>query len=252
MKKSLLVLLALVMILTGCSGGSKKEPAASSNETPVINNDAVNNEDTAENVDPEFGVKVGDDGDNFVSGLVIGEKDCSRSDLWLEVYAGVSGLYMMIEDGWKVTDESIEAVENHYGCSFDSVELAYGENVILQLEKDGKTIEVKVKNDWDPELTDPIEYGTVYSVWVSDFASLGMEIDMPDLYWHFGPEDTFDDYVERIKDYDVTVKDIRKNYIRFYERVETFSENGEDWDCFMNLMFDENGILDFINVGSLD
>ena len=75
---------------------------------------------------------------------------------------------------------------------------------------------------------------------------------MPDLHKHFGPEETFDDYVYRIKDYDVTVKEIRNNYIRFYERVEGFDENDEDWDCFMNLIFDENGILDFINVGSLD
>lgn len=253
MKKTVLVLMALVMMLAGCSGSSEKEPASNINETPVVENETVNDEITEENIDPEFGVKVDpEDGDHYVSGVNIGEKDCNRSDLWLNIYLGVTGLYMMYEDDWKVTDESIAAIENHYGCRFDDVMLPYGEDVILQLEKGGKTIDVKVKCTWDSEYGDPIEDGTVYAVWVGDFASLGMEINISDLNWNFGPEETFEDYVDKIQRYDVTVNDIRKNYIRFYERVQAFDDNEEDWDCYMNLIFDENGILDFINIGSLD
>lgn len=251
MKKIIILLTAILMMstmLVGCSDSSENEPTAVANETT----DTDNNENTADNIDSNFGVRVTDDGDSYISGLLIGEKDCKHSDLWLEVYIGTTSLNDMIEDGWKVTDNSISQIEKFYGCSFDDVELAYGEKVFLDLEKDGLEISVKVKSDFDPEYTDPIGFAYVYSVWVNDFASLGMELWMPDLHKHFGPEETFDDYVYLIKDYDVTVKEIRNNYIRFYERVEGFDENDEDWDCFMNLMFDENGILDFINVGNLD
>lgn len=265
-------------MLVGCSDRSENESTAVASETTDTDNnentadsidsnfgvsvteavaseitDTDNNENTADNIDSNFGVRVTDDGDHCITGLNIGEKDCKRSDLWLEVYMGATSLDMMIEDGWKVTDKSISEIEKFYGCSFDDVELASGEKVFLDLEKDGVDISVKVKNDdFDPEYNLPIGLAAVYSVWVGDFASLGMELYMPDLYTHFGPEETFDDYVYRIKDYDVTVKEIRNNYIRFYERVKGFDENDEDWDCFMNLIFDENGILDFINVGSLD
>ena len=235
-------------MLVGCSNSSDNESTVVANETT----DTDNNENTADNIDSNFGVRVTDDGDSNISSLLIGEKDCKHSDLWLEVYMGLTSLNDMIEDGWKVTDNSISQIEKFYGCSFDDVELAYGEKVFLDLEKDGVDISVKVKSDFNPEFTDPIGYAYVYSVWVNDFASLGMELWMPDLHQHFGPEETFDDYVYQIKVEDVTVKEIRNNYIRFYERVKGFDENDEDWDCFMNLMFDENGILDFINVGSLD
>ena len=251
MKKIIILLTAILMMstmLVGCSDSSENGSTAVASETTDIDD----NENTADNIDSNFGVRVTDDGDHYISGLKIGEKDCKPIDLWLEVYMGATSLDMMIEDGWKVTDKSISVIEKNYGCSFDDVELAYGEKVFLDLEKDGVDISVKVKNDFDPEYTVPIGLVAVYSVWVGDFASLGMELDMPDLHKHFGPEETFDDYVYRIKDYDVTVKEIRNNYIRFYERVEGFDENDEDWDCFMNLIFDENGILDFINVGSLD
>ena len=251
MKKIIILLTAILMMstmLVGCSDSSENESTAVANETT----DTDNNENTADNIDSNFGVRVTDDGDNNISGLKIGEKDCKPIDLWLEVYIGATSLNTMIEDGWKVTDKSISEIEKFYGCSFDDVELAYGEKVFLDLEKDGLEISVKVKSDFNPEYTDPIGFAYVYSVWVSDFASLGMELWMPDLHKHFGPEETFDDYVYLIKDYDVAVKEIRNNYIRFYERVEGFDENEEDWDCFMNLMFDENGILDFINVGNLD
>ena len=281
MKKIIILLTAILMMstmLVGCSDSSENGSTAVASETTDTDNnentadsidsnfgvrvteavaseitDTDNNENTADNIDSNFGVRVTDDGDHYISGLKIGEKDCKPIDLWLEVYMGATSLDMMIEDGWKVTDKSISEIEKFYGCSFDDVELAYGEKVFLDLEKDGVEISVKVKNDdFDPEYNLPIGLAGVYSVWVGDFASLGMELDMPDLHKHFGPEETFDDYVYRIKDYDVTVKEIRNNYIRFYERVEGFDENDEDWDCFMNLIFDENGILDFINVGSLD
>ncbi len=251
MKKIIILLTAILMMSTmllGCSDSSENESTAVASETTDIDD----NENTADNIDSNFGVRVTDDGDHCITGLEIGEKDCKPSDLWLEVYIGTTSLNTMIEDGWKVTDKSISAIEKIYGCSFDDVELAYGEKVFLDLEKDGVDISVKVKSDFDPEYTDPIGFAVVYSVWVGDFASLGMELYMPDLYKHFGPEETFDDYVYRIKDYDVTVKEIRNNYIRFYEIVKGFDENDEDWDCFMNLIFDENGILDFINVGNLD
>ena len=235
-------------MLVGCSDSSENESTAVANETT----DTDNNENTTDNIDPNFGVRVTDDGDHYITGL-IGEKDCKPIDLWLEVYIGLTSLNDMIEDGWKVTDNSISQIEKFYGCSFDDVELAYGEKVFLSLEKDGVEILVKVKSDYDdPEYNLPIGLAGVYSVWVYDFASLGMELYMHDLYKHFGPEVTFDDYVYHIKAYDVTVKEIRNNYIRFYERVKAFDENDEDWDCFMNLIFDENGILDYINVGNLD
>ena len=255
MKKIIVLLMAILMmftVLTACGESAESKPTTDNNETPTTDNNTADNKETTDNVDSEFGVIVGDGGDNFICGLQIGVKDCNPSDLWLDVYTGTTAIYMMIEDGWKVTDESVAEIEKIYGCSFNNVELTYGEILYLDLEKDGIKVSVKVKDDWDPEYTEPIEFATVYSVWVNDFASLGMEIWMPDLHWHFGPEATFDDYVYRIKDYDVTVKDIRKNYIRFYERVKGFEEINEDWDCFMNLMFDDNGILDFINVGSLD
>ena len=273
MKKIIILLTAILMMstmLVGCSDSSENGSTAVASETTDTDNnentadnidsavasettDTDNNENTADNIDSNFGVRVTDDGDHYITGLNIGEKDCKRSDLWLEVYIGATSLNTMIEDGWKVTDNSISEIEKFYGCSFDDVELAYGEKVFLSLEKDGVEILVKVKSDYDdPEYNLPIGLAGVYSVWVYDFASLGMELYMHDLYKHFGPEVTFDDYVYHIKAYDVTVKEIRNNYIRFYERVKAFDENDEDWDCFMNLIFDENGILDYINVGNLD
>ncbi len=255
MKKIFVLLMTVLMmltVLTGCTGSSEKESETVNNETPVAENNTDNSENLDGNIDPDFGVIVGDGGDNFICGLQIGVKDCNPSDLWLDVYTGTTAIYMMIEDGWKVTDESVAEIEKIYGCSFNNVELTYGEILYLDLEKDGVKISVKVKDDWGPEYTEPIEFATVYSVWVNDFASLGMEIWMPDLHWHFGSEATFNDYVDRIKDYDVTVKEIRNNYIRFYERVKGFEEGDEGWDCYMNLIFDDSGILDFINVGSLD